>query len=83
MMQIKLPAPSRTKTAIRLLPRNSLKKPAAANAKPKTGTPAGSANANVPIPNARAKNPKKMLMYKLRGNWSQSLTFNICLITCE
>jgi hypothetical protein len=78
MRQIKLPAPSRTKTAIRLLPRNSLKKPAAANANPKTGTPAGLGNANAPIPNTTAKSPKKMLMIprgltnavELRAMWT-------------
>ena len=60
--QIKLPAPSKMKTAMRLLPRNSLKNPAAAKANPKTGTPAGFANAKAPIPNTTAKSPKKMLM---------------------
>src|SRR5436190_864527 len=37
--QLKVPAPSKIKTGIRLFPRDSLKNPAAAQAKPKNGTP--------------------------------------------
>ena len=59
--QIKVPAPSKIKTILRLLPRDSRGKPAAAKAKPRTGTPAGFANANAPMPNTRARTPKRML----------------------
>ena len=60
--QIKLPAPSKTKTPMRLLPRDSFKKPTPATAKPQVGKSGGLANTKASMPTTTTKNPERMLM---------------------